>query len=535
MASLTLTTTFVVAGTFVFFAWRRALTYLHVFQQEEYDGGRFLAWLARTFTVDVRASAALAVLGVGFYSTAEPVIAAIGFVFGAVTFVYFGWQEPDPRQVAKKKLVITARARRILIAGGVLMALLVAALVVWQVPLLVWIAAVQAIPFALVLGNLVLMPFEAREQKLFWTEAHDKLEKLKPTIVGITGSFGKTSVKHILGHLLSIQAPTLVTPGSVNTPMGIARIVREQLAPYHRFFVCEMGAYGPGSIERLCRLAPPDLALVTAIGPAHYERFGSLDTVARAKFELPAAVRARGGTTILAGQVLPFKAAKAFLAEAPDKVIVVGPEADARLKVLATRESRGGVEADVVWDGKTYALKAPLHGLHHAGNMALAFAAACTLGANPDDLVTALKSMPQIAHRLEVKPQPDGSIIIDDAYNSNPVGFAVALASLDLIVGAGGRRILVTPGMVELGEIHHDEHAKLGALAANHVDILLPVNPDRIEAFIDAFRRAAPDRPMVPCMSFAEALSWLKANVQAGDVVLFENDLPDLYERKLRL
>ncbi|KAA5602970.1 Mur ligase family protein [Blastochloris sulfoviridis] len=535
MASLTLIATLVVAGTFAFFAWKRALTYLHVFQQEEYDGGRFLAWLFRSFAFDMRASAALAVLGIGFLRTEEPVIGAIGSLFGAVTFVYFGWQEPDPRQVAKKKLVVTARARRILISSGVLMALIVGALVVWQAPLLAWIAAVQAIPFVLVLGNLVLMPFEAREQKRFWTEAHDKLEKLKPSVVGITGSFGKTSVKHILGHLLSIQAPTLVTPGSVNTPMGIARIVREQLAPYHRFFVCEMGAYGPGSIARLCRLAPPDLALVTAIGPAHYERFKSLDTVAKTKFELAAAARTRDGIVILAGQALSFAAAKAFLGEGSDKVIVVGPETDARLKVLATRESRDGVEADVVWEGKTYALKAPLHGLHHAGNMALAFAAACALGANPDDLVTALKSTPQIAHRLEVNPQPDGSIVIDDAYNSNPVGFAAALASLDLIVGAGGRRILVTPGMVELGEIHHDEHARLGAIAANHVDVLLPVIPDRIEAFVDTFRHAAPDRPVIPCASFAEALAWLKANVHAGDVVLFENDLPDLYERKLRL
>jgi UDP-N-acetylmuramoyl-tripeptide--D-alanyl-D-alanine ligase len=535
MAVLTLIAQLVIAGAFGFFAWRRGLTYLHVFQQEEYDGGRFLGWLLRTLTLDTRVSLSLGVLGIAFYSPEDELIAAIGSALGAVTFVVLGLRESDPRRVAKKTLVITERARRILIASGAVLAPLVGALIVLAAPLLAWIIAVQAIPFALLAGNLVLKPFEARVQRQFWTEAHDKLEKLKPTIVGITGSYGKTSVKHILGHLLSMQAPTLMTPGSVNTAMGIARVVREHLAPHHRFFVCEMGAYGPGSVDRLCKLVPPDLAIITAIGPAHYERFKSLETVARAKFELPTAARVRGGITILAGQVLSFEAAKAFLSGDTDKVIVVGPESEARLKVLATRESREGVEADVVWQGKTYALKAPLHGLHHAGNMALAFAAACALGGDPDDLVTALKSTPQISHRLEVKPQADGSIVIDDAYNSNPVGFAAALHSLDLIVGGAGRRILVTPGMVELGALHDEEHAKLGDLAARHVDILLPVIPDRIESFIDAFGRAAPDRPVVPCETFAAAMGWLRANLRAGDVVLFENDLPDLYERRIQL
>jgi UDP-N-acetylmuramoyl-tripeptide--D-alanyl-D-alanine ligase len=257
--------------------------------------------------------------------------------------------------------------------------------------------------------------------------------------------------------------------------------------------------------------------------------------VAKAKFELPEAARAKGGTAVLAGQVTTFEAAKAFLAKSTDKTIVVGPESEAQFQVLATREGREGVEADVVWQGKTYALKAPLFGLHHAGNMALAFAAACALGANPDDLVTALKSTPQIAHRMEVKPQPDGSIVIDDAFNSNPVGFAAALTSLNFIAGEAGRAILVTPGMVELGAKHDEEHARLGTLAADHVDILLPVVPDRIHAFVEAFEQAAPTRPVVPCETFADAMKWLKANLRAGDVVLFENDLPDLYERNIKM
>lgn len=534
MASLIMLAPLALLVAFGFFAWKRSLTYMHVFQQEEYDGPRFIAWLARERAIDRKASLALLVIGVLTLAPWEGARVA-GFVLSAGALAAIAFAEADPRQVAKKKLALTARVKRILAAAGLFLAVPVILLWISGTPSLAWIAVVQAIPFALVLGNLALSPYEAHVQQGFWDEAHEKLLALQPTTVGITGSFGKTSVKHILGHLLETMAPSLVTPGSVNTPMGISRIVRERLGAHHRFFVCEMGAYGPGSIIRLCRLAPPDLAVVTAVGHAHYERFRSLDTVAETKFELPEAAVERGGKTILASSVMAFAAARAFRAAHPDKVLLVGPEEDAALRILTTRETARGVEADIVWQGKTYTLAAPLHGLHHAANMALAFATACTLGALPEDVVTALKSVPQIAHRLEVKPQPDGSTIVDDAYNSNPVGFAAALAALDGLVKPGGRRILVTPGMVELGAAHDSEHARLGALAAHHVDVLLPVIQERITSFVSAFRAAAPGRPVVPCANFAGAQAWLQANVTSGDVVLFENDLPDLYERRLRL
>ncbi len=189
------------------------------------------------------------------------------------------------------------------------------------------------------------MPNETAVQKRFWSEAHQKLLSLKPTIVGITGSYGKTSTKHLLGHILEMQAPTLITPGSVNTPMGIARVVRERLAAHHRFFVCEMGAYGPGSIERLCRLAPPDVAVITAIGMAHYERFKTLDTVARTKFELAEAVAEKNGTVILAEQVLEFEYAKDFRRRYNEKTIVVGTEEDCALRIGSATQTENGIQA----------------------------------------------------------------------------------------------------------------------------------------------------------------------------------------------
>jgi UDP-N-acetylmuramoyl-tripeptide--D-alanyl-D-alanine ligase len=379
------------------------------------------------------------------------------------------------------------------------------------------------------------MPNENRIQKRFWNEAHAKLLHLKPTVVGITGSYGKTSVKHILGHILGASAPTLSTPGSVNTPMGISRIVREELGPHHRFFICEMGAYGPGSIARLCRLAPPDLAVITAIGPAHYERFKSLDAVARTKFELAEAAVKRGGRVILAEDTLQFPDAQSFYDRHKSRVVLVGSGAQCTYRLGEPIETAQGIEVTVTTADEAYHLRSHLYGRHQASNLALAFAAACELGFPPQDAISAIASTPQISHRLEVNRQGTGQVVIDDAYNSNPAGFASALEVLDVVRNGSGRRILVTPGMVELGTLHDEAHSKAGLKAAKHVDVLLAVLPGRIATFLKAFREANPQASVIECATFADARQWMQENLQATDVVLLENDLPDLYEKKLRL
>jgi UDP-N-acetylmuramoyl-tripeptide--D-alanyl-D-alanine ligase len=180
-------------------------------------------------------------------------------------------------------------------------------------------------------------------------------------------------------------------------------------------------------------------------------------------------------------------------------------------------------------------LKAPLFGEHHIGNMCVVFATACTLGAPPGDVIMALASAPQISHRLEVKQGPAGSTMIDDAYNSNPVGFAAGLLLLNTLRRKGGRTVLVTPGMVELGLAHDAEHRKIGELAAHSVDVLVPVLPDRIRTLTEAYVSGNPGGIVVPCPTFQAAQTWMNANVTADDVVLLENDLPDIYEARLRL
>jgi len=527
----------VTALTFLFFALRRLRRYLHIFQQEEYDAARFLGWLFRAFAFDKRVALAIGLVALMIWqfgpaapSVWQGVLAGIFIVAGAL--------EPDPRKHAKKKLAMTKRAQRIYWVGLAFCAAAAGAAVLAPAPLW-WLAPLWAVPFTLVVGNLVLVPLEHRTQQKFWSEAHTKLKRLRPTVIGITGSFGKTSVKHILGHILGMHARTLYTPGSVNTVMGNTRIIREQLKPGTRYFIAEMGAYGIGSIKRLCDLTPPDLGVLTTIGEAHYERFKSLETVAQAKFELCQSVVAKDGKMVVGEEVLAQDYAVEYMNAHRDHFVVCGKGEFADLKIQSVKQEKDGLKVKVTWPDmfgeEDFTLFAPLYGLHHGANMALAFGTAVLAGVPAKKAIAAMASVPQIQHRLEVKPQGDGSILIDDAYNSNPSGFSAALELTNTLRNGHGRRILITPGMAELGPRHDEAHAELGLKAAQCIDVAIVVRPDRIPTFVETFERRAANGRLVKLDSFSEAEDWLKRNVKENDVVLIENDLPDVLERHFQV
>jgi UDP-N-acetylmuramoyl-tripeptide--D-alanyl-D-alanine ligase len=511
------------------FAWRRLLTYIHALQQDDYNNRRFFKWIKSHYVIDKKLSFYLFIVWIIYFFIPH----IFADLLPLVLFIKAAYDEIDPRTRSKKKLVLTARAKRIILPALVFSTISVLPFIFIN-PLYL-ILPVQAVPLMLVLSNILNQPYEKAVQKKFYDEAVAKLSDVKPTIIGITGSYGKTSVKHILGHILKSAAPTLITPGSVNTVMGITRIIREQMEPNTKFFVVEMGAYGPGSIARLCALTPPDAAIIIAIGQAHYERFKTLETVAAAKFELAQDTLSRGGHVSVHEQTLGFEASRAIYNTHKDRFTVCGEAAGSDLVIQSVTQTKDGLVVAIQWKGQAYMLKAPLYGTQHGGNIALAFACAAELGLDPRDIATALERCPQITHRLEVKPYAEGGLLIDDAFNSNPKGFAAGLELLPVLRREGGRTILITPGMVELGEAHDAEHTKIGELAARTCDVVLAVAAERIPTFVSAYRANAPRGQLLSFATFKDAEAWLTADRRPGDVVLIENDLPDLYERIPRL
>lgn len=498
----------------------RLTTLLTYFQQEEYDARRFLAAIPRVRLHDLRASGVILVAMVagplsGHWG-AVPLLAAAAL--GAIA-----WQEAQYRW--KKPLVLTDRAARIrtlavaLAVPGLVLALLHP---IWGLVLL------QLLALLLLGANAMLLPFQNRINARYKASARAKLKRLDPVRIGITGSFGKTTVKHILAELLELSGPVFFSRGSINTELGLTRHIRQRLQPAHRYFVAEMGAYGEGSVRRLCDFVRPHYGIVTAVGAAHIERFGSIAAVARAKSELVEAVCAAGGLAVINAELLTHPPFAALKASHPDQVLSVGEGGE----VAVTAELLGS-DWQITLSGAgldiTYAL--PLLGEHNILNSALAVVLAARI--DPDviarlPLVT--RVVEQVPHRLQKREVPGQPLILDDAFNSNETGFANALRVLRQVADQrGGRAILVTPGIVELGLEHERVHARLGALAAECCDQIFAVNPARIPSFVQTAKAGGAAVHGVETLGTAR--DALKA-VAAQDVILYENDLPDILEER---
>lgn len=516
-------------------AWVRLNTLLTYFQQEEYDGGRFLSAVLRVRLYDVRATLtllALIVVVVAVVAIGLPLMLAVAaIVAAAVVIVFLARREAGYRY--KKPLALTERARRIRTVAAILAVLPVAISLIGALPAIV---GLQLLPFTLVIANMLLRPGQERINQGYIAEARDKLERLNPVRIGITGSFGKTTTKHIFAEVLAVSGPVFYSRGSINTVLGLTRHIRERLQWSHRYFIAEMGAYGIGSVRRLCDFVHPNYGIVTAIGDAHTERFGSVENIARAKSELVEDVCERGGTSIVSTQVLDYEPFRVLRDAHPGRVVSVGPEADADIRIASA--ALNGADWTIVLEdqrdgrGATLRYELPLLGEHNVTNSALAVAAAWIIDpsiANRIPLVT--PDVEQVPHRLQKRESPGQALVLDDAYNANEAGFrnAVAVAA-ELARQRGGRAILVTPGIAELGIEHDRVHAALGEYAAGLADLVYAVNPARIGSFTTAL--AARGKPAIEVASFADARRALESEARAEDVVLYENDLPDLLEER---
>jgi len=498
----------------------RLNTLLTYFQQEEYDARRFLAAIPRVRLYDLRASGVILLAIVLGPLTGHWVVVQ---VLAALALGGIVWHESRYRW--KKPLVLTERAARIR-AGAAVLALpgLLLTLLhpVWGLVLL------HLLPFLLIAANAALKPFQERINRQFIASAKAKLARLDPVRIGITGSFGKTTVKHILAELLELSGPVFYSRGSINTELGLTRHIRQRLQPSHRYFVAEMGAYGIGSVRRLCGFVQPRYGIVTAVGAAHMERFGSVEAVAQAKSELVEAVCAAGGLAVINAELLAHAPFAALKAAHPENVLSVGAGGD-----VAVSADLIGSDWHITLSGAGldlgYAL--PLLGEHNILNSALAVVLAARIDPSViERLPLVTRVVEQVPHRLQKREVPGQPLVLDDAFNSNEAGFANALRVLRQVADQrGGRAILVTPGIVELGLEHERVHTRLGALAAETCDEIHAVNPGRIPSFVQAAELVG------ATVHGADTLGTARAALKGTapeDVILYENDLPDILEER---
>lgn len=511
------------SGALAYLIWQRLHSLMTYFQQEEYDSARFIGAIVRVRLYDVIASVGLVVLAGAAWWLGARWILLLG---GPCLFAAVAWRER--RYVYKKPLAKTQRAERIILLAAIAMAA-VGLATLW-VPLLALIV-VQLAPLAIMAANRILEPIQTRINQGFIDQARAKLNRMDPVRIGITGSFGKTTVKHILAEVLEASGPVFYSRGSINTELGLTRHIRERLQWSHRYFIAEMGAYGIGSIARLCRFCEPNFGIITAVGDAHTERFGSVDVIAQAKCELGQAICEKGGTVVINHDLLAHAPFAKLKQDYPDLVVTVGAQSDADIEIASAQVIDASWQIHLRSDEFELRYELPLLGDHNVMNSALAVALVAIIAPDTrDQLNRVTPTVEQIPHRLQKREQPGQPLILDDAYNANEAGFGNALEVLGSLAKArDGRAILVTPGVAELGDAHDAVHARLGAKASEICDSIYVVNPDRIPTFVAAAQQGNAQICSVPNLGAARA--ELKT-ADAKDVILYENDLPDLLESK---
>lgn len=377
---------------------------------------------------------------------------------------------------------------------------------------------------ALILGVSLNAPGERRRRRGYMRQAELCLAAVGPVVIGITGSYGKTTTKRFLQQLLdSPEAPCFATPESFNTTLGVCRAINEGLRPEHHFAVLEMGAYRKGEIAEICSFSHPQLGIVTAVGVMHLERFGSRPKIAEAKSELLAALP-ESGLAVLPSAVnerdlltAPLRARPVWVGRPEDRwwleEVVLSPEGSG----LRLRGS----------SGEDLRLQVPLHGEPILADLVLAWATAVELGVALGDLVERAGRLQGAPHRLQVS-RVNGITIIDDAYNSNPEG---AAAALELLGGLpGGRRVLVTPGFIELGPLQEQSMRELGRQAAAVCTHVILVGRTQSAAIAEGLSAADyPAAQLTVAADLEAAQRRLPEVAGAESVVLFENDLPDSF------
>lgn len=509
-----------------------ALRYeLQMMQQNSYRNNRYLRWLRNSGILSSPRSLTLYFLLLLYGSSFAPFATTVIEAVIAIALILFAVRELRTRY--KKPVVFTHRATRLYVAAWVVTTIVTIAIAAifptdaQQYATALTLIATLAFPWVMMLcANTLMIPVEKLINRGFYNEAKKILADMPHlTIIGITGSYGKTSTKHYLYRILSEKYNVIMTPGSYNTPMGVIRTVREMMKPYYDIFIVEMGAKQIGDIKEICDLVAPSIGIVTAVGEQHLESFKTIENVQRTKFELIDALPS-DGLGILNND-FPYVASRAVTNVPVLRYALEAGKADYHVEDIVYDEIE--TRFTIVGGGHRLPLTTQLVGDCNLSNLMAAVIAALHLNVPEEAIRYAVSRIEQVEHRLNIKRAPGGLSIIDDAFNSNPDGARMALDVLRRVRAT--RRIVITPGMIELGNKQAEYNRRFGEQMAKVADYVMVVGTYNRDAILEGLQAGGMKVEGVFCAdSFATAQARLVEIARAGDVVLYENDLPDTFK-----
>lgn len=455
----------------------------------------------------------------------------LGIVFLAIDLYFFRLIVRAYPQ--KKKCVYTPRVKRMLTTAAIL--LVTVGVIMLHLPdvyrTLLSILMIFTSFIWIVAANTLNKPIESAVNNYYYRDALQLLAKNpKLIVIGITGSYGKTSTKNVLYTMLSKDFNVLMTPESFNTKMGLTRTIREHLKPTHQILIAEMGAKEVGDIKELCEFVRPSFAVITSIGPQHLDTFKTFENIIATKGELFKYLQP-GGTAfvnvddenvrniVLRDDVTAVKySAENNMALTPDYYIE------------DTRVSGNGSSFTLVQNktGRKIRLNTRLLGKHNLSNVIAGISIALSLGVPFDRLNIMTGDLRAVEHRLSTRRVNDLYTILDDAFNSNPVGSKMALDVLKHF--EGNKKYIITPGMIELGDQAYALNKQFGVYIAGVCDYVILVGKKQTQPIQDGLMESGyPDSKLYIAKNIKDAFAHLHEKVALNDVVLIENDLPDTF------
>ena len=506
---------------FLIYFYKIARKGLHILQLENYYNDRYAVWMKKYIKKVLNANTIFLLL--------IPII-LISFnfeTFGLITnaLVYLILILSVKKTKEKKAFVVTSRIKRMYITYLIIFAITaLVALYNYKISIIIAdLFAMIAYTFVYIV-NLINRPVEKSIRKGFCIKASKKLHEIPGLkVIGITGSYGKTSTKYAVNTILSQKFNTLMTPESYNTTMGVVRTINEKLNSTHQLFICEMGAKYVGDIKEICDIVNPEYGILTAIGPQHLDTFKSLENVQKTKMELVDSLPETGLAFV------NWEDENIRKAELPKNAVKFGLTKKADYYAENIKITERGSEFDVVLPNKEkIEIKTKLLGELNILNIVGAVAIADKLGMTAEEIKVGAKYLRPVTHRLQLKQNPNGSIIIDDAYNSNVKGANMALDILKTFKNR--KRILITPGIVELGDKAQDINRNLGKKAAESADYVILVGAEQTVPILNGLQdKNYPQEKTFIAKNIEEALLQMNRMLDKDTVVLLENDLPDNY------
>ena len=508
---------------------------LHMAQQNLYnDDHRYLKWTIKDY---LRFKAPLVcmlivivtfIILIAFHFKSSIIINIYFFIVSLIIFMQMA--NDTKKSDTKIKFNITSRVKRQIITNIILTGLFIYGLTYLKDINKVYLALmvyVLLLNFVIMISIIINKPVEKLVYLSYKTKAVNKLRQMNNLkVIGITGSYGKTSSKNILSDILNVKYNALASPKNFNTPYGLIITVNNHLDKFDDILIAEMGAYKVGEIKDLCNLVKPKYGILTKIGTAHIEIFGSQENIQKGKFELIESLPSDGIGVLNGDDELQVN----YKLKNNCKIIWIGidnKDVDVRAENIKT--SNKGTTFNVVFKGdkKKYTFTTKLLGYNNIYNILASLALAKEFGLTVSQMKKAVLGVRSVEHRLELR-EAGNITYIDDSYNSNPVGSKMALEVLKTMPG---KRIVITPGMVELGDKSYELNKKFGTYMKDNADIVILVGEKITKPIRDGLKEVKFDPKNVHVVkSTNEAFSLLKSLSSGKEVYcLIENDLPDIY------